>query len=96
MTVLPAETVQAGLGSTGQEMHEGVFQVDVFSPSNKPKAAALAEADAVANYFSRGSVLTYNSVDVRLKTASVGRGSNDNGWYIVPVFINYLSFTLSR
>lgn len=95
-TVLPATTVQAGLGATGQEMHEGIFQIDVFAQTDKPKAIALAEADQIANYFQRGLVLTYNSVNVRLKTSSHGAGRVDGSWYIIPVFIDYLSFTQAR
>jgi hypothetical protein len=95
-TVLPAASVQAGLGSTGQELHQGIFQIDVFAKIDESKSIALAEADAIADYFARGTTLTYNGVNVRLGTASNGSGIRDSGWFIVPVFINYLSFTQAR
>lgn len=95
-TVLPADTVQAGLGTTGQDLHEGIYQVDVFAPIDKPKAVALAEADAIADYFARGLTLSFNGVNVRVRTASIGSGRREENWYILPVFIDYLSFTQAR
>lgn len=95
-TVLPIDTVQAGLGTSGQEFHDGIFQVDIFAPVDQPKATSLAIADAVADYFARGLVLTYNGVKVRIGTASIGAGNRENSWYQIPVEIDYHSFTQAR
>lgn len=95
-TVLPVDTIQSGLGTKGQELHDGIFQVDVFAPVDQSKAVALAEADAVANYFARGLVLTYNGVKVRIGTASLGAGNREETWYQIPISINYHSFTQAR
>lgn len=95
-TVLPIETVQAGLGTNGQELHEGIYQVDVFAPTDQPKAKALAIADAIADYYARGLVLTYNGVKVRIGTASIGAGNRENSWYQLPISIDYHSFTQAR
>ena len=95
-TNLPATTQQASLGTSGQEKHEGIFQVDVFSPVDRAQANSLAEADAVANYFQRGTTLTYNGVNVRIYTSSHGSGTRDGSWFILPVFIDYASYTQAR
>lgn len=95
-TVLPVDTVQAGLGSKGQEFHDGIFQVDVFWPVDQQKALALAEADSIADYFARGLTLTYNGVNVRIGTASIGASNRENSWYQIPVLIDYHSFTQAR
>ncbi len=95
-TLLPAKSSQAGLGTAGQERHEGIYQIDVFAPSNKPLVVALTEADAIANYFTRGLTLTYNAVNVRVNTASQGRANRDGAWFVIPVFIDYLSYTTAR
>jgi len=95
-TALPPNTEQAGLGTGGLERHEGIFQVDVFAPIDRSKATALAEADSIANYFQRGSTLTYNGVNVRLYTSNLGPGLRDGSWFILPVFIDYLSYTQAR
>ncbi|MDT8372016.1 MAG: phage tail terminator-like protein [Gammaproteobacteria bacterium] len=95
-TVLPVDTTQAGLGKNGQELHEGIFQIDVFYPVDTPNALVLDEADAIANHFARGLTLTYNGVNVRIGTTSVGSGNRENVWYQIPVSINYHSFTHAR
>lgn len=95
-TVLPVDTLQAGLGSNGQEFHDGIFQVDVFAPVDVSKAIALSEADAVADYFARGLVLTYNGVKVRIGSARIGSGNREASWYQIPISINYHSFTQAR
>lgn len=95
-TVLPVSSVQANLGKSGQELHEGIFQIDVFWPTNQAKALPLGEADKIANYFTRGLTLTHNGVNVRIGTASIGAANRDNAWLQIPVLINFHSFTQAR
>lgn len=92
-TVLPAAVNRIGMKNTDTEIHEGVYQIDVFAPSDQPKAIALALADDISDYFSKGLTLTYNSSSVRIGTKSVGAGSREDSWYQLPVFINYYSIT---
>ena len=95
-TVLPADTEQAGIGASGKEQHQGFFQIDVFSPIDDPKATALNEADSIADYFSRELTLTYNGISVRLREISMGQASRESAWFMVPVLIDYYSFTAAR
>lgn len=95
-TILPADTTQAELGSSGQDENLGIYQVDVFAPIDTGHGVAVTQADAIADAFARGTTLTYNSVNVRIRGVSRGAGRRDGAWYIVPVFINYFSFTQPR
>jgi len=96
-TILPAETVQATLGDNGTDSNSGIYQIDVFTPSGKGIKAAIEMADKIANLFKRGTYITYNGRTVRVKSVGRERSSNDdNGWYIVPVVITYISFTEAR
>lgn len=92
-TSLQGETVQACLGDSGEDMHDGIFQVDVFIPDNKGRTAW---ADAIADHFKRGTVLTRNGVNVRIRSTSISPGIKDNHFYIVPVSIVYQAFTPPR
>ena len=95
-TSLPGESKQATLGDNGTDENVGVYQVDVFAKLGLGKKAAIVQADLVADHFKRGTLLTYNSRNVRIKSASRKVGAPDNGWYKIIVEIVYVSFTQAR
>ena len=95
-TRLPGEGEQATLGDGGEDLNEGIYQIDVFAPSDDWKKDALAMADLIANRFKRGAILTYNSVNVRIKKVWIDTGRNSDGWYHIPVNVSYYSHTQAR
>ena len=95
-TLLPADTVQSELGSTGLDEHSGIYQIDVLAQSGGGKGQAIIQADLVADQFARGTVLTYNGVNVRIGSVSRGVGNRQDAWFIFPVFIEYQSFITPR
>ena len=95
-TNLAGSTTQSSLGTSGEDMNEGVYQVDVFAPAGRGKKAANDAADGVADHFKRGTDLTYNGRTVRVRSVSRGAGRNSNGWYQIPVIINYYAITAAR
>jgi len=53
--------------------------------------------DAIADAFKRGTVLTYNDVNVRIRSVSIGVALvTDTAWYSVPVSVNFQTFTEAR
>ena len=96
-SILPGETVQASLGDTGQDMTVGVYQVDIFAKAGKGKNEAVVMADLIANWFKRGTVLTYNSRKVRIRNVSRKAGINNaGGWFQIPIEIAFISYTEAR
>tara|TARA_R110000868_G_scaffold402166_1_gene678280 strand:- start:341 stop:772 length:432 start_codon:yes stop_codon:yes gene_type:complete len=97
-TLLPTETLQVELGTAGIDETLGIYQVDAFTPSasNLGKGEAIMLADGIADQFKRGSVLTYNGVNVRIRSVSRGTGAIDGSWFIIPVFIAFKSYTQPR
>lgn len=95
-SVLPNITRRAEMGSNGKREHAGILMIEIMTPIDDPKATALGEADQVADYFVRGTTLTYSVVSVRTGSASIGAASRDGPWYIIPVFIKYSSYTEPR
>ena len=92
-TNIQGDTIQTSLGTNGNDETEGLYQVDVFTSSNTGKGAAIELADLIGDRFKRGQYLTYNGVNVRIKQTSRGVGINSDGWYQIPVNIQYLSIT---
>ena len=95
-TNLFGDTNQSSLGTTGEDETNGVYQVDVFSQAGKGKSEANNMADRIADQFKRGTDLTYNGLTVRVRSASRGAARTSEGWYHIPVIINYYAITQAR
>lgn len=94
--VLSGSTTTATLGDSGEDLSQGIYQVDVIAPASKGKNAAIVMADNIANHFKRGTVLTYNSRVVRVVNVQRRPAIIDGGWYQIPVEIIYKSYTQPR
>jgi len=92
-TSLFGETNQACLGDDGKDMSDGLYQVDVLIPTDE---GSSTWPDAIADHFKRGTTLTQNSTNLRIRSVSIGPGAKDKNFYIVPVTINYQVFTAAR
>jgi len=91
---LPAETSQASLGANGKDETVGVYQIEVVTPRGSGRPQSV---DAIADAFKRGTVLTYNDVNVRIRSVSIGVALvTDTAWYSVPVSVNFQTFTEAR
>lgn len=95
-TLLPSSTLQTSFGNVGYDEHLGVYQIDVFAPKGGGKGAAIAKADSVADHFKRGTTLTYNSADVRIRTVSRAVFGYDENWLILSITIEYFAHTAAR
>ena len=93
-TLLPTETEQLTLGTTGRDRHRGLYQVDVMFSAGD--SAVTAIPDTIADAFKRGSSFTYNGLTVSTRSASIDSGRRDAGWFIVPVIIQYYATTTAR
>ena len=90
---LPAETVQAALGASGKDETNGICQIDVVTPRGSGRPQLI---DTVADLFKRGTVLTYNSIKVRVRSVSMAPAILDDEWYFVPISVNFQSYTEAR
>lgn len=95
-TMLFGDTVQGTLGTSGTDINEGIYQIDVFAKSGDGKGAGIVMADLVATRFKRGTSLTYNSRTVTVISARRKPGNIDGNWYQIPVEIVYRSHTQPR
>ena len=90
---LPGDTTQAGLGDTGLDDSFGIYQVDVVYKAGTGRSTL---PDSVADHFSRGTVCSYNGVNVRVRSVSIGPMIQDEAWVFVPVSISWQTFTPAR
>lgn len=90
---LPADTTQVGLGADGLDDTTGIYQIDVVYPAGTGRSSI---PDAVADHFSRGTVLSYNGTNVRIRSVSIAQALRDGAFYFVPVSIAFQTYTDAR
>jgi len=90
---LPGDTIQASLGANGQDDTFGIYQIDVVYKAGTGRSTLT---DTVADHFSRGTVCSYNGVNVRVRSVSIGPMIQDEAWVFVPVSISWQTFTPAR
>jgi len=96
-TLIAGDVNQASLGDAGQDMNIGIYQIDVFSKAGQGKKEALEMADTIADQFKRGTDLTYNGRNVRIRSVSRQAAINNaDGWYQIILEISYISYTEAR
>lgn len=90
---------------TERDMTTGIYVVNIFTPAGESKAEMNLMADKIANWFKRGSELTYNGVKVIIENVSRNSGDNpvvginsvtSNGWFNAAILIKYFSLTQRR
>jgi hypothetical protein len=89
-------SVQAELGDTGMDENVGVYQVDVVAPAGTGKNAGMVMTDLIGNHFKRGTYLTYNDRTVRIENVNSSEGIIADGWYTIPVSVNWIAYTQAR
>ena len=93
---LQGDTYQDGIGISSQDITTGVYQIDINAPAEQGKFEAIEMADLIANQFKNGTIITLDSINVRIKRTSRGAATTENGFYTMPVFINYYAYTEAR
>lgn len=94
-TLLPADTEAAGVGVDARNRHDGVYQISLFYPSGKGLGAVLAQADAIASWFKRGTSLDKNTTSIEVTAVLRGPAIPDAEWVMVPVSIQYFAHALN-
>lgn len=90
-TFVPNIKDQLGLGNSSADDYEGFYQVTVNDSRSNRRFTAQEQARLLMLHFSRGSQYTFNSVKVIITSARVSQGVTSEGWYSVPVTIEWRS-----
>lgn len=72
--------------------HTGIMQISVMYPLNYGTGAQNVKIDAVGSYFRAGRRFSYNGQTVQVVSLGVSGGLEDNGWWMVPVTVQYRAF----
>lgn len=90
-TLLPAQTELNTIA--GQQLHKGIYQVDVCVPLKTGIASLTSWLDAIDSLFARGTTLTANSNSVLIQNVGMGRTERQDAWYVGYIEIYYLCYS---
>jgi hypothetical protein len=88
-TLLPSQSTVISLGVTAEKQMLGLYQVDVFYPSDIGTKAARTLSDAIVNTFPIGLTLTSGTTTVTVEIASVMAAYTINKYYCIPVRVQW-------
>ena len=89
--LLPDKPRPVTLGPHGEDEHRGILQVDLHYPLNSGTAGINAKYNELASWFTAGRRFIHNGTGVSVRSCGRGRGREDDGWWTVPVSINWYS-----
>jgi hypothetical protein len=87
--LLPGQTTTVSLGPDGYNLYVGVYQIDCLYPINKGWYPAKVKAGAICTLFKRGTLITYNSICVRVMKCYPSSGDIDGDFHKVSVSVEY-------
>lgn len=93
VNILPSESVYNDIGIDAKPVESGIYQVTVISKLNIGRAASLAFAQKLRDYFTRGLYLTKDLVTVRILKTVIHPASVTDINYKIPVSVYYLSYS---
>lgn len=89
---LPANSSTVGLEPTGSTDFVGVYQISIYTPLDDSKFEAHQLVDAITAHFTRGTVLSFEGLNVKIEQVNVAQGLRSNGWWLMPVSVNWRAF----
>lgn len=92
LTILPAQPIPREIGAVLSDEINGIAQIDLFYPADKGRGDALTKADEVLAVYRRAAQLIYGDASVRIRTAGLGQGSDNNPWYHVYITIEWVDY----
>lgn len=92
--IIPIETLAFTLGADGQDLYEGILQVNLNYPTNTGHKEALLMADRLCHHFRAGQLSVYDGVQVNFRGATALQGRVVNGWWRVVVSARFYSVAL--
>lgn len=81
------------LGALGYNENQGSLQIDVFEPKSSGVLSGYDTVAEIKSAMGSGAKLTYGSCSVRIRTAAVSPGNDDDVWKHTIIRIEFTTFT---
>ena len=91
--LIPGETTQRCLGTCGEDITEGFYQIEVLTPNGMGRSCNI---DLISDVFKRGTDIHYNNVRIQIVSPSIAAGLKERNYYVVPMSIRWRAYTPAR
>jgi len=92
--VIPIDTIPFTQGGGGQDITEGILQINLNYEVNQGHKDSILMGDKVAYAFRAGQYSVYDGVQVNFRGASLLQGRVVNGWWQVVVSARFYCVSL--
>jgi hypothetical protein len=89
---IPLPTQNSSLGPNGFSEYNGIFQIDCWYPIGSGWGSARAKVDTICSLFKRGTIITYNNIEVRIWRSYPEPAVIEGNWYRTPISVHYSSW----
>jgi len=89
-TLIPANSQLSTLNN--YDMHQGIYQIDIYTGLKKGTAPLFLLADAIRDDFKSVKSLTSGDDIIHLQAISISQAQRVESWWSCFVQINYLCF----
>ncbi len=86
-TLMPATSELYTLNN--ENMHKGIYQIDIFTPLKKGSYDTIAIADSIRDAFNRASLVA-NTTTVFIQNISISSSQKVESWWHCYIEVNYL------
>ena len=94
LDTLPSFSNPATMGKSGSDLEIGIFQITICAPLKQGSGDALDKCDEIRAHFI-GKDFSFGAATVTITSILRGPGNTDDGYYRIPLTINYKTY-LSR
>lgn len=78
---LHGETSQVEIGTTSDDRATGIYQITLNVGNAEGSAKAMTLISQLKEYFKRGTIATYNGLNVRITQFYLGGYTSEGDWY---------------
>jgi len=89
LTFIPNVPSGETLGDLGEDLADGIAQVDFMYPAGTGDAAAIADAETFRQAFKVGSTFTSSGQVVHVRKCGRSQGRLEDNWFIVSVTVEW-------
>jgi len=86
---LHGESYQVELGTESDDRDVGIYQITLNTENNRGSLEASTIITQLKEFFKRGTVASYNGLNVRITNFSLGSYDSSGDWYREVVNITY-------
>ncbi len=91
-TILNQDDESGTLGAGGKDRVSGIMQIDVFVPKQSSDANQLEIISELKQTFRRGATLSYGGNHVRILSAGIRAGTDEQAWYVQSLNVEFQSY----